>query len=195
MEKPLFEFRAFAQNFGMVEEKIRKLFKLKEISESNECYIVSGFSNQDNVKLRDGRLEIKKLVAEEKRFEQWKPDFSADFPVITKNINERLNKSLGVEVNFEREKYNLEDFLEIFDSNFETRTAKVFKRRFKFELPDCYAECVDVFINGAFIKSVSLESADVYVAVDHLKKLHLNDYENVNYVLEVKRVLGMEPLP
>ena len=195
MEKPLFEFRAFAQNFGLVEEKIRKLFKLNEISEGEEYYIISEFTNQDNVKIRDRRLEIKKLITEEKRFEQWEPGLNAQFPVVTKNIALELNESLGFEIDFKAEKYDIEKLLEIFNFNLQTRTAKVFKRRFKFETQDCFAELADVYINGALVKSVSLESSNVDTAVDHLKKLHLNDYENVNYILEIKRVLGMEPLP
>ena len=195
MEKPLFEFRAFAQNFGLVEEKIRKLFKLNEISEGEEYYIISEFTNQDNVKIRDRRLEIKKLITEEKRFEQWEPGLNSQFPVVTKNIALELNESLGFEIDFKAEKYDIEKLLEIFNFNLQTRTAKVFKRRFKFETHDCFAELADVYINGALVKSVSLESSNVDTAVDHLKKLRLNDYENVNYILEIKRVLGMEPLP
>lgn len=195
MDNLLFEFRAFAQNFGIVETKIRKLFELKSIEESEEIYIVSDFANQENVKIRDGRIEIKELVSEEKRFEKWKPGYSAEFPVIKKTAFEKLNKALSVNLTSEKNKLNLEEMLEAFNSNNEIKLAKVFKRRFKFSGKDCYAEYVDVFVNGALIKSVSLESENLIAAVGQLKNLFLNDYENVNYVLAIKRILGMEPLP
>ena len=38
---PRYEFRAFAQNFGIVETKMRQLSKCEMIRESSEIYIVS----------------------------------------------------------------------------------------------------------------------------------------------------------
>ena len=59
---PRFEFRAFAQNFGMVETKMRKLSKCEIIRESPEVYIVSAANNENNTKIRDIKMDIKELV-------------------------------------------------------------------------------------------------------------------------------------
>ena len=63
---PRYEFRAFAQNFGLAEEKIRKLSKLDKFRESSEIYILSPDNNENNVKIRYHTLEIKVLIKEEK---------------------------------------------------------------------------------------------------------------------------------
>jgi hypothetical protein len=39
--KPRFEFRTFAQEFGIVERKIRNLSAVEKIRESTEIYIMS----------------------------------------------------------------------------------------------------------------------------------------------------------
>ena len=51
---PRYEFRAFAQNFGMVETNMRKLSKCEMIRESAEVYIVSESNNENNTKYPTG---------------------------------------------------------------------------------------------------------------------------------------------
>jgi len=70
---PRYEFRAFAQNFGLVEDKIRKLSELEKFRESSEIYILSGGNNESNIKIRFNTMDIKILVKEEKGLEQWNP--------------------------------------------------------------------------------------------------------------------------
>ncbi len=49
--QPRYEFRAFAQHFGRVEEKIRQLSKLEKFRENNEIYILSPVNNKNNIKM------------------------------------------------------------------------------------------------------------------------------------------------
>ena len=63
---PRYEFRAFAQNFGLVEDKIRKLSKLEKFRESSEIYIVSAGNTENNIKIRYDALDIKVFVKKEK---------------------------------------------------------------------------------------------------------------------------------
>jgi len=42
---------------------------------------------------------------------------------------------------------------------------------------------------------VSLESVDVPAILEGKRMLGLDEYENVNYLRAIKRVIGMEPLP
>ncbi len=67
--KPRFEFRAFAQDFGIVEEKIRQLSPVEKIRESLEVYIISAGNNENNTKIRDNKMDIKVFVQEKQGLE------------------------------------------------------------------------------------------------------------------------------
>ena len=57
-----YEFRAFAQNFGLAEEKMRKLSKFEKFRESSEIYILSAANHEHNIKIRYDTLDIKVCV-------------------------------------------------------------------------------------------------------------------------------------
>ena len=59
---PRYEFRTFAQNFGMVDTRMRRLSNCEMLRESSEIYIVSAANNENNTKIRDAKMDIKELV-------------------------------------------------------------------------------------------------------------------------------------
>ena len=67
---PRYEFRTFAQNFGIVETNMRKLSKCEMIRESSEIYIVSATNDENNTKIRDNKMDIKVLVEKNQGLEQ-----------------------------------------------------------------------------------------------------------------------------
>ncbi len=191
---PRYEFRAFAQNFGMAEEKIRKLSKLDKFRESSEIYILSPDNNENNVKIRYHTLDIKVLIKEEKGLQQWKPRMRAEFPMKMEVLRDDLFPALGTAVpEFNRTEYTLEQFLDdIMMPHPELVLARVFKRRFGYTINECISEIAELLINGAAIKTMALESADIETVLKVKQKLGLHEYENVNYLLAIKRILGME---
>ena len=80
-EETRYEYRAFAPNFGIVEQRLRATGCAPSIRESTEIYVVSRMDEVHNVKIRDGQLEIKVLVSESHGLEQWDPKFKLDFPL------------------------------------------------------------------------------------------------------------------
>ena len=193
---PRYEFRAFAQNFGLAEEKMRKLSKLDKYRESSEIYILSNGNNENNVKIRYDTLDIKVFVKEEKGLQQWEPRLRAEFPMKMEILRDDVFSALGAAVpEFNRSEYTLEQFLEdIMMPHPELVLARVIKRRFGYMINECISEIAELLINGAAIKTMALESADTEVVLKVKQKLRLHEYENVNYLLAVKRILGMEPL-
>jgi hypothetical protein len=193
---PRYEFRAFAQNFGLAEEKIRKLSTLDKFRESSEIYILSPGNNENNVKIRYHTLDIKVWVKEEKGLQQWKPHMQAEFPVKIQVLRDDVFPALGAAVpEFHRSEYTLEQFLEdIMIPHPEVVFARVFKRRFGYTINGCISEIAELLINGAAIKTMAVESADIAAVLKAKEMLGLHEYENVNYVLAIKRILGMEPL-
>ncbi len=71
----------------------------------------------------------------------------------------------------------------------------MFKRRFAFTINGCIAEIAHLLINGAAIQTVAVELEDVDAVLKAMEMLGLTEYENVNYLLAIKRIIGMEPLP
>jgi len=195
--KPRFEFRAFALNFGIVEEKMRKLSPVEKIRESSEIYIMSAGNNENNTKVRDKFMDIKVFVKEEKGLEQWNPLMKGEFPMQTSMIRGEVFPAFGVALpEFERDEYTIDQFLtELIGPHPDLTAVNIFKRRFGFTINDCIAEVAEILINGAYIQSVNVESVDIDAILKAKALLSLNDYENVNYLLAIKRVIGMEPMP
>ena len=193
---PRYEFRAFAQNFGLAEEKMRKLSELDKFRETSEIYILSNGNNENNIKIRYDTLDIKVFVKEEKGLQQWKPRMRAEFPMQMEILRDDLFPALRAAVpEFNRSEYTLEQLLEdIMRPHPELVLARVFKRRFGYMINDCISEIAELLINGAAIKTAALESTDIETVLQVKQKLGLHEFENVNYLLAIKRILGMEPL-
>jgi hypothetical protein len=194
--QPRYEFRAFAQNFGRVEEKIRQLSNLERFRESNESYILSGVNNEKNIKIRYDTLDIKTFVKEKKGLQQWNPQLKAEFPLQETVIRDEVFPSLGVEIPpLNKSEYTATEILEeIIVPHPELTVARVYKRRFGYSIQGCISEIAELLINGAAIKTVAVESDDIEAVMKAIEVLGLQEYENVNYLLAIKRILGMEPL-
>jgi len=194
--KPRFEFRTFAQNFGMVINKMRKLSPVDKIRESSEIYIMSAGNNENNTKVRDDLMDIKVFVTRERGLEQWNPRMKGSFPMKASVIGAEVFAAFGVAVSdFKREEYTLAQFLdEIIRQHKDLAAVKVFKRRYGFTVNNCITEYAELLINGAAIQTVAVESVSVEDILGAKDMLGLNDYENINYLLAIKRIIGMEPL-
>ena len=194
--KPRFEFRAFAQNFGIVEEKMRNLSAIDQIRESLEIYIISAGNNENNTKIRNDLMDIKVFVQEQKGLQQWNPRMKGQFPMSVDMIRNEVFPAFGVAVpDFKRDVYTLAQYIhEIIKPHPQLAAVNVFKRRMGFTINGCIAELAEVYINGARIMTANLESVDVDAILTAQKMVSLEEYENVNYLLAIKRVIGMEPL-
>ncbi|MCG8508216.1 MAG: hypothetical protein MI741_03215, partial [Rhodospirillales bacterium] len=96
----------------------------------------------------------------------------------------------------QRDEYSLSQFLdEIIRPHPQLVSVRVFKRRFAFTVNGCITEIAEIEINGAGLQTVAVESVDVPAILEARRMLGLDEYENVNYLRAIKRVIGMEPLP
>ena len=195
--KPRFEFRTFANNFGLVETRMRTYSKCEQIRESSEIYIMSAANNENNTKIRDDLMDIKVFVKEENGFQQWNPRMKGSFPMEASKLKEEVFPAFGVEVpELTREVYTLDQYLdEIIKPHKDLVAVQVFKRRFAFTVNDTIAETARLLINGAEIQTVCIESTELDDLAKAKDMLGLGDYENINYLMAIKRIIGMEPLP
>ena len=195
--KPRFEFRTFAQDFGIVERRIRSLSSVEKIRESAEIYIMSRANNENNTKIRDDLMDIKVFIQKKRGLEQWNPRMKGTFPMTVEAISSDVFPAFEVDTpEFHRAVYTLDEYLnEIIRPHSELQAVHVFKRRFGFTINDCIVELADVYINGAHVKTANVESVDVEAILKTKEMVNLQDYENINYLMAIKRVIGMEPEP
>jgi hypothetical protein len=194
---PRYEFRAFAQNFGMVETKLRKLAKCEQIRESAEVYLISAANNENNTKIRDGKMDIKVFVEQREGLEQWNPRMKGEFPMKVEILRREVFPAFGaLEPAFGREMYSLQEYLdEIIFPHPQLTAVQVFKLRFAFTVNGCITEIAQLLINGAAIQTVAVEHTDIAAILRAKEMLGLGEYENVNYLRAIKRIIGLEPLP
>jgi hypothetical protein len=195
--KPRFEFRTFSQNFGLVATKMRKLSSCENIRESSEIYIISSGNNENNTKIRDDKMDIKVFVKNEQGLEQWNPRMKGTFPMKADTIGHEVFPAFSVELpEFKRGEYTLAQFIdELIRPHDKLVPVNVFKRRFAFTVNECITEIAELLINGAAIQTVAVESVDVAAILKARELLGLEEYENINYLKAIKRIIGMEPLP
>ena len=194
---PRYEFRAFAQSFGRVIGEIRGRAAPELIRESTDIYLVTNGNDTHNVKLRYNQLDIKRLDHVEQELEQWYPALKLDFPVAVGHISEGIFPALKVQSpDLPRETYTAEQFLlEAIWTHPDVHQARVFKQRFHFIIEGCMVEINELLVNGAAIKSVAVEAADAAAVLRVRDMIGLRPYKNVNYLLAIKRILGLAPLP
>ena len=192
--KPRFEFRTFARGLGTVERAFRQLSPLGGIRESAETYIMSKGTNENNTKLRDALMDIKVFIREERGLEQWNPRMKGAFPMAAATLRDDVFPAFGVEMPpLDREEYTAEQYLaEVIDPHPDLKAVSVFKRRLAFTVNDCIAELGDIYINGARVQTANLESVDVEAILDGMKMVGLEGHQNINYLMAIKRVIGME---
>lgn len=192
--KPRFEFRTFARGLGGVERRFRELSPMEGIRESAETYIMSKGNNENNTKIRNALMDIKVFVREDRGLEQWNPRMKGAFPMDAAVLRDEVFPAFGIDMpDLERDVYSLEQYLaEVIEPHPGLQAVSVFKRRFAFTINDCIAELGDIYINGAKIYTANLESVDVEAILEGMRMVGLEGYENINYLMAIKRVIGME---
>ena len=192
-----YEFRAFAHDFGIVEDSIRRRAQLARYRESVEVYIMSAGNDENNTKVRGGLMDIKVLVNRDRGLEQWNPRMKGEFPLSRQVIGDEVFPALGVVLpDLKRDAYTFERYLdEIIGPHPDLAAVSVYKQRSGFDIDGCITELANVYINGALMKTACLESTDPDLVLETRTRLHLDDHENVNYLLAIKRVIGMASLP
>jgi hypothetical protein len=193
---PRYEFRVFADNLVPVFQSMKELAGEPFIRESKESYIISEHCWDTNIKIRDGKLDLKIFMQEREGLEQWVPKDKMDFPVNRETIERLLSDDLFFEEadtlpNLIEESYSLDTFLELMKSLEGIRVVEVNKKRYGFESDEVIMEFAEVVIDGQPRHTVAMESKK---PEDTLKMVHYFDLDrrpNTNYLEEIKHIIGM----
>lgn len=195
---PRYEFRIFGNDLTKYEDRIKELSEKEMTREMDSVYLLTPWKRKNNVKIREGVMDIKNLEQEYEGLQQWNPFLVGEFPLDAEVIKTVVFPALGVESPvFERKQYSLKQFIaEVLIIDPDLAVAYVWKTRHAYTIEGCITEIAEIKVNGAFIKTICIEAEDPDRVLAAKKNIGIgDDVENVNYPLALKRIMGLAKLP
>lgn len=189
-----YEYRCFAQAFGLVESRLRAAGGPPQIRESSEVYFVSRLDRQHNVKIRDGQLDIKVLLEVRHGLERWNPLPRRDFPLDDAELASFVAPALGPGLQFPPGSGESAGRLArtLSEAVNGVVVVELFKRRYGFLVEDCIAEYADVTLGGATIRTACIESVDPARARRVVAEIGLDAYPNTSYPAALRGITGLD---
>jgi len=191
---PRAEFRVFGHGIvDLVEAKMwdaaAQLQKVRRMPA--ETYVLSRHTDEANVKVRDGLLDIKVRVGTTPQgYEIFQPRGKFQFPVKKAELATIL-AALKVEMPLEAETYAFDDFLTLARAHPDLVPVSVEKVRHGFSVGGVICEFAEVWFNGALMESACCESEDHAGMERAIEALGLSGMTNTNYLRAAKRVVGL----
>jgi hypothetical protein len=156
-----------------------------------ETYFLSTRTNEANVKVRDGLLDIKVKVGETPEgYEIFQPRGKFQFPVKREDLGKIL-AALQVPLDLTQDTYTIEEFIAMARRHPDLVPVTVEKMRYGFTVAGIICEYAEVWFNGALLESACCEGEDYAGMKTVVEALGLAQFENVNYLKAAKRVVGM----
>jgi exopolyphosphatase/guanosine-5'-triphosphate,3'-diphosphate pyrophosphatase len=189
---PRWEWRTFGSRFGLAETRFAVL-PATGVQESDEIYLVGG--SGDNVKIRDGLMDIKVLrEVGADGLERWEPVMKAGFPLPAADVG-RVFEALRLEPpSLARDAYTLEQFIaELVEPSGILRAVDVHKRRVRYSVNGCTSEVSDVTVDGRPSRTIAIESEDRVAVVAAVRSVALDGFRNVSYPVGLGMVLDGAP--
>jgi len=157
-----------------------------------ETYFLSARTNEANVKVRDGLLDIKTKVGETPEgYEIFQPRGKFQFPVKKADLQTILS-NLKVDAPLAQDTYTIEEFIAMARRHPEMAAVTVEKMRYGFTIDGVICEYAQVWFNGALVESACAESENYAAMKGVVEGLGLAAMPNTNYLRAAKRVVGME---
>ena len=191
---PRAEFRVFGQ--GVIETVRAHLYNGKTVLQQArrmppETYFLSVNTNEANVKVRDGLLDIKTKTGETPEgYEIFQPRGKFKFPVGRDDLATILSH-LKVTMELVEDTYPIETFIELARAHPQLRVVTVEKMRYGFTIDGIICEYAQVWLNGAMVETACAESENYAGMKQVVESLGLAGLPNTNYLRAAKRVVGL----
>jgi hypothetical protein len=191
---PRAEFRVFGQ--GVVETVRAHMYNGKTVLYQArrmpaETYFLSVNTDEANVKVRDGLLDIKTKVGETPEgYEIFQPRGKFQFPVPRADL-ETILGHLKVSMPLEQDVYTIDEFVAQARRHPELRVVSVEKMRYGFTIDGIICEYATVWFNGAQLETACAESENYAGMKDVIEGLGIATLPNTNYLRAAKRVVGL----
>ncbi len=192
---PRAEFRVFGP--GVIEQVKEKMWNGKTVlfqarRMPAETYFLSTRTNDANVKVRDGLLDIKTKVGETPEgYEIFQPRGKFQFPVKRDDLTTILSH-LQVEMALDQDSYAIDQFISMARKHPDLTPVTVEKMRYGFTIEGIICEYAQVWFNGAMVETACAESENYEGMHKVVEGLGLAALPNTNYLRAAKRVVGME---
>jgi hypothetical protein len=192
---PRAEFRVFGKGvIDLVKEKMWNgktvLFQARKMPA--ETYFLSARTNEANVKVRDGLLDIKTKTGETPEgYEIFQPRGKFQFPVKKADLQTILS-NLKVEMALTQDTYTIDDFIAMARKHPDMAAVSVEKMRWGFTIEGIICEYAQVWFNGAMVESACAESENYAGMKAVVEGLGIAAMPNTNYLKAAKRVVGMD---
>ena len=191
---PRWEWRCFAPLTAPILARAVPIPADAAVHESDETYILDLTAHgAKSVKIREGVLDIKRLLrTDSDALELWEPMLKARFPLNREEVAAIFEPGMPP-AELTRESYTFEQFIaDVIAPRPTLRLVEVHKSRRSFTFAGCLAEFVQVRADGASLQSFALEHEDPKRLLTALRMLRFDPRDNTNYVLGLKRALGIE---
>ncbi len=192
---PRAEFRAFGQGvIELVKEKMWNgktiLFQARRMPV--ETYFLSAKTNEANVKVRDGLLDIKTKVGETPEgYEIFQPRGKFQFPVKKEDLATIISH-LKAEMKLDQDMYTIDEFIAMARQHADLVPVTVEKMRYGFTIDGIICEYAQVWFNGAMVETACAESENYAGMRQVIEGLGIAAMPNTNYLKAAKKVMGME---
>ena len=195
-QEPRFEFRSFGKDFSLQAKKMKQLSgpvpKNVRARRSKEIYIVSITNDIANTKIRDDKIDIKRLIQTKDSLEQWEPVTKTGFPVLKEYLLDQFFPSLSaISPILYNNFYSVSAFIKIIDDHKDLCAIHVSKERFGYMVNKTICEVANVTINNTRLVTISSESIDTGAVKKTLIDTGLENVENINYLQAIKRIIGI----
>ena len=195
-QEPRFEFRSFGKDFSLQAKKMKQLSgpvpKNVRARKSKEIYIVSITNDIANTKIRDDKIDTKRLIQTKDNLEQWEPVTKTEFPVLKEYLLDQFFPSLNIIVPVLYDNiYGVSAFIRIIDDHKDLCAIHVSKERFGYMVNKTICEVANVTINNTRLVTISSESIDTGAVKKTLIDTDLESVENINYLQAIKRITGI----
>jgi hypothetical protein len=156
-----------------------------------ETYFISANTNDANVKVRDGLLDIKTKVGETPEgYEIFQPRGKFKFPVSRADLATILSH-LKAEMKLDKDTYTIDAFIEMARAHPALRVVTVEKMRYGFTVDGIICEYAQVWLNGALVETACAESENYAGMKQVVENLGISQLPNTNYLRAAKRVVGL----
>lgn len=191
---PRAEFRVFGKD--IIEGVKAKMWNGKTVlfqarKMPAETYFLSANTNEANVKVRDGLLDIKTKIGETPEgYEIFQPRGKFQFPVKREDLATILSH-LKVELPLTEDSYTIDAFIAMARKHPELVPVSVEKMRYGFTVDGIICEYAQVWFNGAMLESACAESENYVGMKQVVEGLGIAELPNTNYLKAAKQVVGL----
>jgi exopolyphosphatase / guanosine-5'-triphosphate,3'-diphosphate pyrophosphatase len=188
--EPRWEWRTFGDEFGAAENELEASSR-EALEESDEVYLLSR-GDSDNVKVRDGKLEVKHLErVNDDGLEQWAPVKKVGFPLPATEVGS-VFEALHVPVpRLERTAYTLDELVdEVVRPSSDLDAVGIHKKRSRYTIGGCRSELTEVQTDRVSTRTIAVESEDPARVIATVRELGLDSRPNLNYARALKELVG-----